>query len=199
MMRPKLSISGAHHSQGQMRPPPLFQVVVSAQEESYLQPLAKKLTKFSRPLRKLKIARDLDDLEILGQVGEGTYGKVFKAITKSTKEFVALKKMVLKEEEKGKDKHKDGFPITSIREIRILRKLFHPNIVELMSMVLLPNIDDPILYMVFEYIDHDLTGLLNHPDIHWEPRHIKCISRQMFEGVQHLHEHNIMHRDMKGN
>jgi CTD kinase subunit alpha len=52
--------------------------------------------------------------------------------------------------------------------------------------------------MVFEYIDHDLTGLLNHPDVSWEPKHIKCIAKQIFEGVQHLHQHNIIHRDMKG-
>jgi CTD kinase subunit alpha len=54
------------------------------------------------------------------------------------------------------------------------------------------------MYMVFEYIDHDLTGLLNHGDLQWNQSHIKCIAKQMFEGVQHLHERNIMHRDMKG-
>jgi CTD kinase subunit alpha len=186
-----------------MRPPLNQTRPWSPQNRSFVLPPSLEKNNFShkisRPLSKLKVARNLDDIDILGQVGEGTYGKVFKAIVKSTKELVALKKMVFKEEEKGKDKHKDGFPITSIREIKILRKLSHPNIVELKSMVLLPNIDDPMLYMVFEYIDHDLTGILNHPDIQWEPRHIKCIARQLFEGVEHLHKRNIMHRDMKGN
>lgn len=55
-----------------------------------------------------------------------------------------------------------------------------------------------MMYMVFEYVDHDLTGLLNHPDIQFEPRHIKCIARQLFEGMGYLHSKNIMHRDMKG-
>ena len=68
----------------------------------------KETSRISRPLKKLEISRNLDNIEILGQVGEGTYGKVFKAFHKNSKIFVALKKMVLKEEEKGKDKHKDG-------------------------------------------------------------------------------------------
>jgi CTD kinase subunit alpha len=52
--------------------------------------------------------------------------------------------------------------------------------------------------MVFEYIENDLTGLLNHPDIKWQPNHIKCIAKQLFEGVEYLHDSNIIHRDMKG-
>jgi CTD kinase subunit alpha len=57
---------------------------------------------------------------------------------------------------------------------------------------------DPLMYMVFEYIEYDLTGLLNHADLKWEPAHIKCVARQLFQGIQHLHIHDIMHRDLKG-
>jgi hypothetical protein len=52
-----------------------------------------------------------------------------------TGELVALKKLYLKEDDKGKEKNRDGFPITAIREIEILRSLSHPNIVELQAMI----------------------------------------------------------------
>ena len=124
-----------------LKPPPTLHQQVQEQSNFLWvnQKVKDSKSRISRPLKKLLISRNLDNIEILGQVGEGTYGKVFKAFLKSCKTIVALKKMVLKEEEKGKDKHKDGFPITSIREIRILRKLSHPNIVELLSMVLIPS------------------------------------------------------------
>jgi protein kinase-like protein len=52
----------------------------------------------------------------------GTYGIVFRARDKETNEIVALKKLKL-------DKEKAGFPITSLREIKTLLSLHHPNIV----------------------------------------------------------------------
>ena len=54
-------------------------------------------------------------------IGEGTYGKVYRA--KIGDKQYALKKIKV-------DKTEDGFPITSVREIKVLKKLTkHPNIV----------------------------------------------------------------------
>lgn len=52
--------------------------------------------------------------------------------------------------------------------------------------------------MVFEYMDHDLTGLLNHPQINFTPSHLKSLSMQLLAGLSHIHTHNILHRDLKG-
>lgn len=60
----------------------------------------------------------------LEQVGEGTYGQVFKARAESINSLVAMKKIRMESE-------KDGFPITAMREIQILQALRHPNIVRL--------------------------------------------------------------------
>lgn len=60
----------------------------------------------------------------LDQVGEGTYGQVFKAKAEHTGALVAMKKIRMESE-------KDGFPITAMREIKLLQTLRHPNVVRL--------------------------------------------------------------------
>lgn len=52
--------------------------------------------------------------------------------------------------------------------------------------------------MVFDYCDHDLTGILNHPTFRLEPANIKDLARQFFEGLHYLHHRGVLHRDLKG-
>ncbi len=66
--------------------------------------------------------------QTLDQIGEGTYGKVFKARNVLTGEQVALKKMERHHES-------EGFPRTETREIKILAGLRHPNMVLLKEIV----------------------------------------------------------------
>lgn len=70
--------------------------------------------------------RCVDVFEFIAQVGEGTYGQVYKARDKRSGVMVALKKVRLE---------KEGFPITAVREIKILRQLNHKNIVNLREIV----------------------------------------------------------------
>ena len=72
--------------------------------------------------------RCVDVFEVIDQIGEGTYGQVYKAQDKRANVIVALKKVRLENE-------KDGFPITAVREIKILRQLNHKNIVNLREIV----------------------------------------------------------------
>jgi serine/threonine protein kinase len=51
--------------------------------------------------------------------------------------------------------------------------------------------------MVLEYMEHDLTGVLS-AGVEFTPSHQKCLFKQMFEGLGHLHSRGIIHRDMKG-
>ncbi|KAL8726039.1 MAG: hypothetical protein Q9166_006984 [cf. Caloplaca sp. 2 TL-2023] len=119
-------------------------------------------------------------------VGSGTYGKVFKAIHVYTKSLVALKKIRM-------DGEKDGFPVTAIREIKLLQSLKHENVVCLHE-VMVENND---CFMVFEYLSHDLTGLLNHPTFKLDHSHKKHLAKQLFDGLNHLHRRGVLHRDIK--
>lgn len=119
-------------------------------------------------------------------VGSGTYGKVFKGIHVYTKDMVALKKIRMEGE-------RDGFPVTAIREVKLLQSLNHDNIVKLRE-VMVENND---CYMVFEYLSHDLTGLLNHPTFKLEQSHKKDLAKQLFEGLDYLHRRGVLHRDIK--
>lgn len=119
-------------------------------------------------------------------VGSGTYGKVYKAVHVYTKHEVALKKIRMEGE-------KDGFPVTAIREIKLLQSINHPNVVALQE-VMVENND---CFMIFEYLQHDLTGLLNHPTFVLTDAHKKHLAKQMFEGLDYLHRRGILHRDIK--
>ena len=52
-------------------------------------------------------------------------------------------------------------------------------------------------YMVFEYLSHDLTGLLNHPTFSLAASHKKHLARQLFAGLDYLHKRGVLHRDIK--
>ncbi|KAK3898741.1 kinase-like domain-containing protein [Staphylotrichum tortipilum] len=119
-------------------------------------------------------------------VGSGTYGKVFKGLNVYTKKLVALKKIRMEGE-------RDGFPVTAVREIKLLRSLSHKNIVQLQEVMVEAN----DCFMVFEYLSHDLTGLLNHPTYTLEPGHKKHLAQQLFEGLDYLHTRGVLHRDIK--
>ncbi|RWW62970.1 hypothetical protein BHE74_00029890 [Ensete ventricosum] len=54
------------------------------------------------------------------------------------------------------------------------------------------------LYLVFEYMEHDLAGLAARPGIKFSLPQIKCYMRQLLEGLAHCHSHRILHRDIKG-
>ncbi|XP_069763310.1 cyclin-dependent kinase 12 [Narcine bancroftii] len=140
--------------------------------------------------------RCVDKFDILGITGEGTYGQVYKAKDKDTGELVALKKVRL-------DNEKEGFPITAIREIKILRQLNHISVVNMKEIVtdkqdaLDFKKDKGAFYLVFEYMDHDLMGLLESGLVHFTEDHIKSFMRQLMDGLDYCHKKNFLHRDIK--
>jgi len=139
--------------------------------------------------------RNVDMYEILTKIGEGTYGEVFKARDKETGEFCALKKVRLENE-------KEGFPITAVREIQILRQLTHQNIVNLKEIVMdarsIGDIrSDTSFYLVFEYCDHDLFGLLDSGLIQLNLEHIGSFMQQLMSGLAYCHKRQFLHRDIK--
>ena len=68
---------------------------------------------------------------MLYEVGAGTYGVVYKAQSLKNNEFLALKKL----ESTDPKIIQDGFPITALREIKLLKQLNHPNILKLKEII----------------------------------------------------------------
>ncbi|KAK1877324.1 Cyclin-dependent kinase 12 [Dissostichus eleginoides] len=140
--------------------------------------------------------RCVDKFNIIGIIGEGTYGQVYKAKDKETGELVALKKVRL-------DNEKEGFPITAIREIKILRQLKHRSVVNMKEIVtdkqdaLDFKKDKGAFYLVFEYMDHDLMGLLESGLVQFSHEHVRSFMRQLMEGLDYCHKNNFLHRDIK--
>ena len=123
------------------------------------------------------------------------------------------------------------FPMTALREIRVLQHLKHDNIVNLIeicrskgmpvacclvslcaplfiiatpmffylsSLKATPyNRDKGSIYLVLEFCEHDMAGLLSCEEIKFSLGEIKSIIQQLFNALFYIHGNNILHRDMK--
>jgi cell division cycle 2-like protein len=135
--------------------------------------------------------RSLDEFQCLNRIAEGTYGVVYRYKDKRTDDIVALKKLKM-------EKEKEGFPITSLREINTLLKGQHPNIVTVREIVVGSNMDK--IFIVMDYVEHDLKSLIEmmrRKDLHFAPGEVKCLLKQLLAAVAHLHDNWILHRDLK--
>ena len=144
-----------------------------------------------------------DKYNIVGTIGEGTYGIVFKAQKYGNEDagkFYAIK--VVKSHKEGK--HSVVFSPSTLREVKLLRELNHENIVSLIDVHMTPV--DKELALVFDYAEHDLRHLILHAKHTYNggrgPRllpefTIKSLTWQVLKGMHYLHENWVMHRDMK--
>ncbi|KAI9080855.1 hypothetical protein K1719_037164 [Acacia pycnantha] len=141
-----------------------------------------------RVVNMLQGCRSVDEFERLNKIDEGTYGVVYRAKDKKTGEIVALKKVKM-------EKEKEGFPLTSLREINILLSFHHPSIVDVKEVVVGSNLDS--IFMVMEYMEHDLKGLMEAIKQPFSQSEVKCLMLQLLEGVKYLHDNWVLHRDLK--
>lgn len=135
--------------------------------------------------------RSVEEFQCLNRIEEGTYGVVYRAKDKRTEEIVALKRLKM-------EKEKEGFPITSLREINTLLKGQHPNIVTVREIVVGSNMDK--IFIVMDYVEHDLKSLMEtmkHKKQVFLPGEVKCLTQQLLKAVAHLHDNWILHRDLK--
>lgn len=163
-----------------------------------------------------------DAYDRLTELGQGTYGEVFRARDKATGEEVAIKKIKM-------DNEKEGFPITAIREIKLLSQLaecneklvddlMRNNIIKLREIVRSDshesNNGKGSVYMVFDYMEHDLAGLMERASQEkarlaasmgqkppqegpFLPGQAKRYMKQLFLGLALLQSKKILHRDLK--
>lgn len=132
--------------------------------------------------------RNVEEFQWLNRIEEGTYGVVYRAKDRRTGDIVALKKLKMERE-------KEGFPITSLREINTLLKAQHPNIVTVREIVVGSNMDK--IYIVMDYVEHDLKVLMEHMTQGFRIGEVKTLMIQLLRAVDHLHDNWILHRDLK--
>lgn len=129
----------------------------------------------------------MEGYEMIREIGKGTYGTVFKCKENTTGEYVAAKQICLANLE-------DGFPNTLVREIYTLKKLSHPNLVKLRTMVM----DKDYFYLIMDCERENLNSFV----MRTSPRGLdsataNIVFKQIMTGLAHLHENELIHRDMK--
>ncbi|AQK81044.1 Putative MAP kinase family protein [Zea mays] len=123
-------------------------------------------------------------------IGKGSYGVVAAAVDTRTGERVAIKKI------------NDVFEHVSdatriLREIKLLRLLRHPDIVEIKHIMLPPSRREfQDIYVVFELMESDLHQVIKAND-DLTPEHHQFFLYQLLRALKYIHAANVFHRDLK--
>ncbi|XP_027773155.1 probable serine/threonine-protein kinase At1g09600 [Solanum pennellii] len=130
------------------------------------------------------LPRKLESFHMLDKIGYGAYSTVYKVRDLENNKTVALKQLKFDNVEFMR------------KEINILRRLDHENVIKLEGLIITSCIMSGCLYLIFEYMEHDLKGLLSIPGVFFSESQIKCYLKQLLNGISHVHSRGILHRDI---
>ena len=136
------------------------------------------------------VGTKLSDFKILKELGKGSYGTVY-----TVRSYLDSKDYVMKKMELNHLKPKQQREC--YHEVSILKRLNHPNIIKYYSSFL----ENENLYIIMEYAENgDLYSIIKHYKRHLkylEEINIWRIAYEILNGLNYLHTHNIIHRDIK--
>ena len=121
-------------------------------------------------------------------LGEGTFGKVYRACEQGSGRTVAIKRL------HNATSSKEGAELPMLREIMLLHELKHENIVELIDVYC----QDGAIHLVFEYCVTDMEAVIR--DVAGQELNAARIKGYMLgtlQGVAAIHENWVVHRDLK--
>nr|XP_041567858.1 cyclin-dependent kinase 20 [Taeniopygia guttata] len=129
----------------------------------------------------------MEQYMVLGRIGEGAHGVVYRAKHRQTGELVALKKVPLRRPE-------EGLPLQTLREIKALREMeAHPNVIRLRAAFA----QGPAVVLALELLVADLGGLLRAAPAPLPPARVRALLAMTLRGLGHLHGQRLLHRDLK--
>ncbi|KAF7812531.1 putative serine/threonine-protein kinase [Senna tora] len=135
------------------------------------------------------IPKSAESYKMIDKVGQGTYSNVYKARDRDTGEIVALKKV------RFDTSHPESIKFMA-REITILQRLDHPNVIKLKGLA--TSRMQYSLYLVFDFMQSDMARIISRPEERLTEPQVKCYMYQLLSGLQHCHDKGILHRDIKG-
>jgi len=127
----------------------------------------------------------MDRFKLIKEVGDGTFGSVWRAINKQNGEVVAVKKM--------KKKYYSFEECMSLREVKSLRRMNHPNIVKLKEVIR----ENDILYFIMEYMECNLYQLMKDRVRPFPESEVRNWCFQIFQALAYMHQRGYFHRDLK--
>jgi len=131
-------------------------------------------------------APELVDYQIVGRLGEGGMGVVWRAVQRSTRREVALK--VLSAATVGSERARRRFE----REVELAARLEDPRIASVYD----AGVENGIPYYAMQLVEgRPLDDFVR--DTQANPRAILTLLRSVCEAVQHAHQRGIIHRDLK--
>ncbi|XP_033229167.1 cyclin-dependent kinase-like 4 isoform X2 [Belonocnema kinseyi] len=138
------------------------------------------------PRRSRAPSKTMERYERLGRLGEGSYGVVFQCRDRQTGRLVAVKKFQQTEDDPLIRK-------IALREIRLLKNLKHPNLVNLLEVFRRKR----KLHLVFEYCEHTLLHEMEKYPKGCPELTTKQFIWQILQGIAYCHRLGCVHRDIK--
>ncbi|CAD5207026.1 unnamed protein product [Bursaphelenchus okinawaensis] len=189
--------SSSHRSRPESHHRNLAQIVENAGVNAYAENFSKMISqRMNNPYIsqfRYPYIHDVSCYSKITKIGQGTFGEVFQAKCQRSKRYVALKKILMENE-------REGFPITAIREVKMLQRLKHEYITDLIEICNSKGANSrekSNFYLVFTYCEYDLAGLLSQQNVKLGLEEVKILMKQLLSGLFKIHKSNILHRDMK--